>query len=43
MSLTYEESLENYGDFYITVRDELKSNNISNLAILLGLLAWQKY
>lgn len=28
MSLTYEMSLENYSDFYLTVRDELKSNNV---------------
>jgi len=27
MSLTYEESSENYDDFYITVRGELKENN----------------
>ena len=38
MSLTYEESLENYGDFYITVRDELKSNNIFGIITEVNIL-----
>jgi len=28
MNLTYEMSLENYADFYLTIRDELKTENV---------------
>ena len=38
MSLTYEMSLENYGDFYLTVRDELKSNNIFGVVTEVNIL-----
>jgi hypothetical protein len=38
MSLSYEMSLENYEDFYITVRDELKSNNIFGVVTEVNIL-----
>ena len=38
MNLTYETSLENYGDFYLTVRDELKSNNIFGVVTEVNIL-----
>ena len=38
MNLTYEMSLENYGDFYLTVRDELKSNNIFGVVTEVNIL-----
>ena len=38
MNLTYETSLENYEDFYITVRDELKSNNIFGVVTEVNIL-----
>ena len=38
MSLTYEMSLENYSDFYLTVRDELKSNNIFGVVTEVNIL-----
>ena len=38
MSLSYEMSLENYADFYITVRDELKKKNIFGVVSELNIL-----
>ena len=38
MNLTYEMSLENYGDFYLTVRNELKSNNIFGVVTEVNIL-----
>ncbi len=38
MNLTYEMSLENYGDFYLTVRDDLKSNNIFGVVTEVNIL-----
>ena len=38
MNLTYEMSLENYGDFYLTVRDELKRNNIFGVVTEVNIL-----
>lgn len=38
MSLSYEMSLENYGDFYLTVRDELKSNNVFGVVTEVNIL-----
>ena len=38
MNLTYEMSLENYADFYLTIRDELKKKNIFGVVSELNIL-----
>jgi hypothetical protein len=38
MDLTYEMSLENYADFYYTIRDELKIKNIFGVVSELNIL-----
>jgi len=38
MDLTYEMSLENYADFYYTIRDELKMKNIFGIVSELNIL-----
>tara|TARA_B000000532_G_scaffold237071_1_gene224018 strand:- start:3090 stop:3464 length:375 start_codon:yes stop_codon:yes gene_type:complete len=38
MSLSYKESLENYSDFYITIRNELREENIFHVVTELNIL-----